>query len=229
MTTVAVAARPGRASIVSAHGEILEQVTRQRGQVGLEVEQLRAAVQHAKELKWGTDALQRQLRRAEKRDLFLAKVQGALEAGFTVMPNLTLHVLAVRTEKNPSRNIERSQPEIGVQRLPAGKGEYVSPEPCFESWEDEIGSGDSKRTVTLYRTTEHAPVDVPFVLMQTGLAEQLADAMSLRLFDEIGLVQDGQGDPFLVGRVLHPKPVRYEHRGVAFFLGWWFDPRVLSA
>ena len=83
--------------------------------------------------------------------------------------------------------------------------------------------------VTIYQTTEHAPVDVPHVLLKRDLADALHKALEEKLFDEIGIVQDTpKGDPVLVGRVLSPKARNWNREGVAFFIGWWFDPKVLN-
>lgn len=228
MTTSVVVATT-RPAMVAAHQDIATWIQERRRKISAELEESKQALATARARKWGTDALARQVRSIEKHDVFLAKVCGAIEAGYSIVPNFDLAALAVRTDKG-AYGMSESRPVIGAARLPAGQGEYVSPEPEMTSWQEEREWPDkSKRKVTIFQTTAHAPVDVPFALMKKDLADALHQAMQERLFDEIGIVRDApRGDPVLVGRITHPKSARWNYRGVTFFVGWWFDVNVLD-
>jgi hypothetical protein len=61
--------------------------------------------------------------------------------------------------------------------------------------------------------------------------QRTAQAMALKVFDEIGVATDTvrgrsgtRGDPVLIGRILNPNPNK---PALSVFLGWYFDPSVL--
>lgn len=232
MTTSVVVATT-QLALVAAHADIGTWIQERHRRLSAELEQSQAALATARARHWSTDALSRLVRGLEKHQVFLDKVKGAIEAGYTIVPNFNIDALAVRTDRpTPNYKSFESMPRVGAARLPAGVGEFVSPEPYIESWEIDRPRADGKGTykVTIYRTTGQAPVDVPFVLMKKDLADALHAAMVERVFDEIGIVRDTpKGDPVLVGRIRHPKTLnRWDNRGVTFFIGWWFDVRALE-
>ncbi len=226
----AIVAAHDRQSLTSAHRDVSMWVARRQEALEAEVREADAALKQARDRKWATASLANQARRLRSHQTFLAKVAGALDAGYTIMPNFDMTVLAVRTDKAVPSGQDRNVPSVGAVRLPIGQGQYVSPEPEFVSWQHtENLAGGKTREVTLYRATEHAPVDVPFVLVKAGLADRLNEALKSELFDEIGIVrQQPRRDPLLVGRILHPRARHWDRRAVAFFIGWWFDPRELE-
>jgi hypothetical protein len=238
MTTTLVAT--DRPSLDRAHQDVGRWVRERLDRVTLELQESRRALTVARERKWGTSALARVVRQQEQHEQFLLKVLAAVNAGFAIVPNFQITRLAVRTDREPEGLLTSIEhlPRVGAARLPVGRGKYVSPEPEFESWEEERtrkgGDGkDIKFTVTIYSTTAHAPVDIPLTLMKTELADALHEAMEARLFDEIGIVYDGpKRDPVLVGRVIHPKGTADRwgamSKGVTFFIAWWFQPSALD-
>jgi len=226
MTTAIVAV--DRPSLVKAHVDVASWVEQRLERNRVELREVEVSLTQARDRKWATTSIANQVRRLKAHETFLNKVRGAIEAGYTIIPNFDLTLLAVRTDKNAPRAEDRSVPTVAAVRLPAGHGEYVSPEPEFESWTiEETGPDNKKRNDTVYRATAHAPVDVPFVLIKQGLAERLHEAMKERLFDEIGIVEHRR-DPVLVGRILHPEARQWDRRGIAFFIGWWFNMQDLE-
>lgn len=225
-----------RSALVSAHAELAEHVARQRDATVAEHAEVQAACALATDRHWATSPIKRRLARLERHLTFLDKVAGAIRAGYSIVPNFDLDLLAVRIRQAGRYGWHRvnDRPTVGAERLPIGEGEYVSPEPEFESWrEDRLdASGKKIGTNVIFRSTKDAPVAVPFVLLKRELADALHAAMTERLFDEIGVVNDARtrkrADPVLVGRVLHPNVRPGDRRGLCFFIGWWFDRRVLE-
>lgn len=230
MTAVVTATT--RTALTSAHGDIQKWIRERLDRVTVELQAARAGFATAKERGHGTEAIARQLRRIEKHEAFLTKTLAAIAAGYTIVPNFNIEQIAVRTDKGTPSSTRTSTPTIGAARLPVGRGDFVAPEPEYISWEVETERPDkTKRTVRMYQATEHAPVDIPFVLVKKDLADALDTALREKLFDEIGIVRDTpRGDPVLVGRIRHPNAGRasWDNRGVTFFIGWWFDVRTLD-
>jgi hypothetical protein len=231
-----VVSRPDRPSILQAHSEVLAHVDARRADAAANLAELSQGMEHTQRGTFGSRALEAAVVRERRRLVFLDKVGLALRSGYTLMPNIGLTLLAVRTTRGVSGTLYEhcyggrpSELNVPAQALPPGEGAFVSPEPELKSWPETRGEGNDKHSVTVYQATEHAPVDVPITLVRQELAEALEHALDERLFDEIGIAQDSaKKDPLLIGRILHPKARSFDRRGVAFFLGWWFDPRALD-
>ena len=237
MTTALITAKPERQSILRAHDEVLGHVEARIAEGRAHLAELEGGAQHTERGTFGSKALESAMVRERKHLTFLDKVAAALRAGYTLMPNLNLTLLAVRTDRGVPTGLAeeryRGRPsalDIKARALPAGEGRYVSPEPELESWTEQRGTeGKDQHQVTVYQASAHAPVDVPIALVKPELAAALEDALRGKLFDEIGIVQDNaRRDPLLVGRILDPRARAYDRRGLSFFLGWWFNPAVLD-
>lgn len=222
-----------RPTLVGAHGNLEDWIGVKIAGLAAELVVSEAELDRAAERKWAVKPFERQIDRTRKHLAYLRKVKAALEAGYSIIPNLRLDLLAVRTNKHPKYLLQEveSRPEVEAQKLPIGDGAFVNPSPEYRHWQISRpnSSGTGTHHVTLYETTDHAPVDVPHVLLKRDLADALHKALEEKLFDEIGIVQDSpRGDPVLVGRVLSPKASGWNRDGVAFFIGWWFDPKTLE-
>lgn len=63
--------------------------------------------------------------------------------------------------------------------------------------------------------------DFPFLAVKPAVLAATQNAMALRVFDEIGTVQNSAGrDPIIVGRLLDP---RGNGRVSTFFIAWWLN------
>ena len=227
-TTLTATSKP---TLQTAHQEAATWIDRRLEVVRAEMKDVGAALNNAVERKWATAALERAHGKLVAHEAFLMKVQGAIRAGYSIVPNFNVRLLAVRTDRRVPQQELNGIPRVGARRLPAGAGQFVSPEPEFASWEREYQGKDGKQhSVTVYQATEHAPVDIPFVLAKGPLADALNQALEEKIFDEIGIVQDTpRGDPVLVGRIMHPRRMsRWDNAGVTFFIGWWLDLRTLE-
>jgi len=224
----------GPMALQSAHHDIGEWVGGKIGLANAELDEIEKAIATAIERKWATKDIKRRETALKKYKSFLEKIAGAVSAGYAIVPNFDMDVLAVRTNGQIPGAESTDRPRIGAAKLPIGKGEYVSPEPEMCSWQqDYTDCKGVAKTRTMFSVTANAPVAVPFVLMEKTLADVLHKAMQEKLFDEIGIVNARRkGDPVLVGRIHHPKhqSTRWwdNRKAVSFFIGWWFDTSALS-
>lgn len=234
MTGTALMTATDRPTLVSAHGNLEAWIDTKIAALAGELAEMATEHERALERKWAVKPFERQMDKTSKHLAYLRKVKAALAAGYSIIPNLRIDVLAVRVNKNPRHLMQEveERPSVSAEKLPIGDGTYVSPSPEYRSWQIERPNRNGQGThhVTIYETTDHAPVDIPHVLMKRDLADALHLALEQKLFDEIGIVRDTpRGDPVLVGRILSTKASGWNRDGVAFFIGWWFDPKVLEA
>jgi hypothetical protein len=217
------------------------------------LEQLRAALQEvetnlaqAKAAKWRTAPWQRQVVLAKGRVTYFEKVKAALAAGFCIIPNFPIEVIAIRTERSqPKKNaVQRVgwEPGVDVQVTdsPAsGAGRYVSPDAVIERSAITYTKKDSqgrevKETTHYAKAVEFQDLDFPLRVVRPQVIDDTARAMALKIFDEIGILpassrahsqQMPAGDPMVVGRVVRREGNR--NFAVSFLVTWWIDTRAL--
>jgi hypothetical protein len=191
---------------------------------GQEEEALRIAT----ERKWATAAYKRRISLLQRRRAFYEKIQQALEAGYVIVPNFEMNVFAIRTDASKPKQTTstRSWEEFRQQprMLAAGEGDYVNPLP--EVFQKQVGQGE--HTSVVYFPESFEDVDFPIALAKPALMERTAEAMAMKVFDEIGVAVDagsriarGKGDPIILGRIRNPRENR---PALTFFLAWYFDP-----
>jgi hypothetical protein len=224
------------ADVTTAQDQLRRWLAEKRLEVEGEVKELEQCLHVAAEGRMQTDAWRRRLKPVRLHLDFLDKVTMALDQGYLIIPNLPLNVFAVRVSENTEpegyqerKNWRPSAPEYGPEQLPAGRGVYVSPRPAMKrgSREEPEKTGG---TTTIYTAQVIAfkPVGFPVVAVRPEILTAAQRAMALRLFDEIGLVQDGgRHDPIVVGRINDWKRPRDKAKGVTCFIGWFFDTRSL--
>lgn len=197
-----------------------------------------ASLKIATDKHWSTAPFKRRIRQLEQRTVFLHKVYAAVEAGYVIIPNFAMNIFAIRTDETVpvtqaewwgqklSRNMTFT---AAAKRLPEGDGEYVSPTVQTEHSVEKVGDTTHHNYVTVDTFSD---VNYPIALARPELMQRTAQAMALKLFDEIGVAVDSsriggrwrRGDPVIIGRVLNSNRNRPD---VSFFLGWYFDPSVL--
>jgi len=65
-----------------------------------------------------------------------------------------------------------------------------------------------------------------YVIAKPALMSKTAEAMALKIFDEIGVAVDTKGrksDPVIIGRIKNPR----QRPDLSFFIGWFFNPADL--
>jgi hypothetical protein len=181
---------------------------------------------------WKLHGLESAMNRAARRITYYGKVKGAVDAGYLIVPNFPVTVLAVRVRGvRPRRQVESEQEGAWVfntkpQLLPAGEGHYVDDRMVTsdQSYQEPDAKGGSRR-VDRYITEDFDEPDFPFTLMKPAVLAATERAMALHLFDTIGMVENRSGrDPIMVGQLLDP---RGGDRRCTFFIAWWLNTRGL--
>lgn len=182
-----------------------------------------------------TDAFTRQVNKAKQEIVYYQKLVTALEAGYLIIPNLPMSLFAVRTKRvNPSGEAYHGAwnvPDVRPQALPQGEGRYVSPRPTVSSRKETEWNEQQKKDVevTLYEAADFREISFPVALVKPSILEATKHALALKLFDEVGIVnnQEPKADPIVVGRIRHPQWRNWNQRQTTFFIAWWLNTRSL--
>jgi hypothetical protein len=194
------------------------------------------AIEDARKHKWNISPMQTVVRRTIKMIQYYEKVLAALSAGYVVMPPIDCEVFAVRINDAArlpnggetsclSNRIGSQVSEVETNSPPAGDGWYVSPE-VIVGWHEEerTGSNQSPYKVRV-EWPEEFDDEVPFPLMMAKPVVMSATqcAMERRIFDDIAISPSRTGmkrDPIILGRIRHPKSVRWNQRRLNFVIAW---------
>lgn len=206
-----------------------------------EAEELDGALSEAAEHGWKTATLEGQHRRALQRKLFYEKCLIATRAGFTVIPDIPIDVFAIRTSRTaPRRNEQRAEasnytpharvPDEAPQILPPGEGNYQDPRPFVENDRDTYRD-DKGKEVFVHRqwATEFDSIEFPVIAAVPYVMNATQKAMSLRVFDQIGISPQGSvraADPLIIGQILGHRH-GYQRKTVSFLIAWHLDLRTL--
>lgn len=216
--------------------------------LGRELAEARQCRAQAKHAKWASGPWERAAVKLRKQMIYYAKVKAAIAAGYVIVPNFEAEVIAVKVAGNPRlktgrypSDVNDAQPEL---TLGPGQGRYVD--------ETLPATDDSYRAMTppgkegnwIRQATSGGwrgydeEIDFPITMVKPVVLDATHRAMSLKIFDTIGVVnQDGstdsrarrRSDPLVVGQVIDgSQPKRYgTPKRVTFFIAWWLDTRML--
>ena len=180
---------------------------------------------------WKLRGLRAAIRRTVQRIVYYQKMQEAVGAGFLLVPNFPVTVLAVRVKGARMRQVESewagsNKFDAKPEMLPAGEGRYVDDHVFHtdESYDTADGKGGTEH-VQRYVSSDYAAPDFPFAMVKPAVLQRTQAAMALRIFDTIGMVENSSGrDPIMVGQLIDP---RGNDRRTTFFLAWWLNTRDL--
>jgi hypothetical protein len=225
--TTLVALSP--ADMVPAQADLLTWCDRKLQALEVEAAELDLQNKLAIENGWKTSVVVNNLNRTARRITYYGKIKAALQAGYLLVPNMPIDVLAVRVKrtKPPEQRADSSWHHFTAkpQQLPAGEGRYVDETLTEQQVPYTTEENGKEVRKTLYVSDEFDEVDFPMHVMKPVILEAAARAMALRIFDQIGVVQNERsGDPILVGQLLDPRGNR---RRTTFFIAWWIDVRTL--
>ncbi|HVQ14730.1 MAG TPA: hypothetical protein VMS40_14110, partial [Vicinamibacterales bacterium] len=175
---------------------------------------------------WKLSGLQASIRRAEKRIAYYGKVKDAVDAGYLIVPNFPVTVLAVRVDRaqQPQETSDShwssfsAKPEL----LPSGEGRYVDELVVKEDHSYTVKDDVGTKKIQHYISGAYEEPDFPFRAVKPAVLAAAERAMALRIFDQIGMVRNGSPgrDPIIVGQLLDP---RGNDRRTTFFIAWWLN------
>lgn len=210
--------------------------------VEAEVRDMNAAINEARNNNWKTDALTRARNRAVSLETYYFKMLMAVEAGYTMIPEFPIDIFAIRVTRanvraaNGEATGSWSWPRINNERpdrAPAGAGEYKNPSQMVRHYEWKTKDSEGKEVV--HRTTSAAAwqdeVVFPMIAARPAVMSATAEAMALKVFDQVGVclpVQQtrdgralatwGKGDPLILGQILHERASGL--KVVSFIIAW---------
>jgi hypothetical protein len=206
---------------------------------GKELAELKQNLAHAESAKIRTTGWKTQIRKSERKITYYQKVLAAVGAGYCIIPDFPIDIFAIRTdrespkpgyvshlrpwnERRPTRLENRVSDDLG---LPAGVGEYVSPDVTASILEEKKETDESNpKTIFKCVAGDYLDVSFPLRVAKPVIMEALSMAMKQKLFDSIGVLPARpRPDPMLVGRILGPGR---QHR-LHFLIAWWIDSRTL--
>jgi len=243
-STVHLAAR-NSGEIEAAKQYMVAWFTRKVGEITEELTIADAAAKYAKEHKWNHAALDGQASRIRKRLGFYEKVLAAIQAGYTIIPDIPIDLFAIRVKREtPNSEMvtvrattdwEKRQnylpAEEDSQRLPVGEGRYENPTHSSRSVErhTEREVIDGKETALIKKVWAIAfdEMEFPIIAAHPAIMNATQEAMSLRIFDQIGVSPQGRrrGDPLIIGQVCLRQG--WSTKTISFLIGWNINLRTL--
>lgn len=220
----------------SARGNLEEWLQQKLGAIDEESAELERAIESASSAPFDASvasALKSQLNRATRRRAFYWKVLAAVQAGYAIIPNFPLELFAVRvTKERPTKweegiNRKPDLPDEEPANAAAGEGEYKSPRQFVrETKTKERDSEGNEYTRYFIQATDYMDVQFPVVAARAEVLDATAEAMALKVFDQIGICPpQRKGDPLIVGQVRLGG--RYSEKLVSFIIAWHLDLRTL--
>jgi hypothetical protein len=211
-----------------------------------EVSELERARDEAKLHKWRTSAYNNAISKANSRLRYYIKIEAAVKAGYTIVPNFPVDVFAIRVRRpnvvTPNQvgssyggkaDYLAEPPDVAE----LGTGKYVSPKPSGYHTTDETKSSDGKITKRdKFVSMSLQPPEFPFSVAVPEVMSATAEAMALRVFDQIGICPQtskrGKGDPLIIGQVILETGSMYRQnrdhkKPVSFLIAWHLDLRTL--
>jgi hypothetical protein len=226
--TTLVALTP--ADMLPAQTELLAWCDRKIAAVQTELTELEANLEMAAAGGLKLRGISAAVNRTAKRIVYYEKLKAAVEAGYVIVPNFPVNIFAVRVQRNKQRETtdtyaSSSKFEAKPELLPAGEGRYVD-DRVFTRDKSYTETIDGKeRRVHHHESADYDVVDFPVTLVKPAVMSATDRAMALKLFDQMGLVENASGrDPIVVGQLLDP---RGNGRRVTFFVAWWLDTATL--
>jgi hypothetical protein len=197
----------------------------------------------AKKRKWATEPFKRIVALATKKGQYYEKIRAALEAGYTIIPDMPMDIFAIRTtKKSPSKNYATTSTQYGggaspndqVSNSPAlGTGKFVSPQAFIQTraYEKKDDKGNITPMEKAWATEFDEAIDFPFKMAKPSVLNATAKALGQKFFDEIGGAPSRQqarkGDPMVIGRIFYGGKNPWQQKGISFLVTWFIDSKDL--
>lgn len=207
------------------------------GSIDAEIIELEAQLESARKHKWKTSTFQGILQRARQKRLYYGKILAASEAGFTIVPNMDVDVFAIRVKRDypkakdavSAAETYHPSPRIDDEvedQIPSGEGRYVSPSQTITTQHDKTINA---KGIELKRTTvsavDFAEIEFPLAVAHSVVMDATARALAMKIFDRVGMVRNGYGDPIVLGQITRKQG--WQLKTASFLIAWYLDPRTL--
>lgn len=209
--------------------------------ISQEYTELRAAADIAIKNKWASKALVGQANRAMQKKVYYDKLLAAIDAGFTVVPNMPCDQFAIRVKRiSPNQPMIEGQkttgnwvstpelPDEKEQHLPQGEGRYESPSQRVHTELKSVFNEKGEVVKSkLAWPVDFADIEFPLMAAVPVVMTATQAAMALKLFDRIGLVPQSirRGDPIVLGQIV--RKVGWSEKVTSFLIAWHLDMRTL--
>ena len=227
--------------MVAAKAGIQAWLERKLQSIEDEIVSLQAVHDSAVKHKWKSSTFKGQLQREKQKQLYYGKLLAACNAGFVIVPNMDVDVFAIRVKRtntraksafNKATGYAPSAPRIDdetEERLPVGEGRYESPEQKVDTlrWDEKNEKNEIVHKVKSY-AVDFAELEFPLAVAHPLVMDATARAMSMKIFDRIGIVRNRQqtsGDPIVLGQVT--RKIGWQLKTASFLIAWYLDPRTL--
>lgn len=209
-------------------------------EIDTELAEMSAAYQVAKSRKWSSQPLANQVSRIRKRKTYYDKLLGAVNAGYTIVPNMPCDVFVIRTNRATPQARELvsshqySVPEladIDPPMLPAGEGHHESPQQrnYVTSFQQPMTDGTQQTRYRRVGVRMYQGIEFPLAVAHPVVMSATDHAMKKLIFDRIGIVPQGtmrrQADPIVLGQIMTKSG--YHTKIASFLIAWHLDLRSL--
>jgi hypothetical protein len=212
----------------AARTGLIDWLRRKLVAIDKDVEDYQASLDQAIKNKWNKAGLRKAVNQAISQRTFYEKVLTAVEAGYTIIPEFPIDVFAIRVDRDfatePNQVSRYGKPDVPLESadiLPEGDGDYVSNVPKARSWQETRTNAIGDK-YTLYHLDSDELQDVAFPVRaaRVEVMSATAEAMALRVFDQIGICPaTKKADPLIIGQVLMPMK-NYTQKMVSFLIAW---------
>jgi hypothetical protein len=201
-------------------------------------EVLDAAIKH----KWKSSTFKGQIAREKQKRMYYQKLLDAVNAGFTIVPNMDCNTFAIRTRRtwpkwNGNEGTSTSGyhvaspgiPDEEEERLPSGQGHYESVDQKYDERKWKTSEGGKE----IYHVRQNChgfdQIEFPLAIAHPVVMNTVARAMAMKIFDKIGIVPTShrrlKGDPIVLGQITRKEG--YSAKTASFLIAWYLDPRTL--
>lgn len=225
MSTHLVALTPGQ--LTAQQTRLVEWMDGRIQRAEAELADATAVLSAAEQAGFNLEPHRRMVRKARTRAAYYRKLRGALAAGYIIVPNFPLDLLAVRTDEAAPRRKTGHQWSTFDQpgkALKPGEGRYVSPLPYRSSYVEKNKEGKEVRHY--FPSSFDQTIDFPLDVARPEVMDATRQAMALELFDQVGVARNNAaaGDPIVCGVIRDPTR---RGRQVTFFVAWCLNPEDL--
>lgn len=227
--------------MAESNAEIKEFLVAKIAALSEEHKDLQDALQVASDSGWGTVRLQRETSKLASSVLYYEKLVAALDAGFTIVPNMPCDQFAIRVKRGQLRvkaetrisEYGKNTPFIAEETedadLPPGEGRYESPaQRVSTNVTNDTNEKGKLITTTTVSPTSWGSIDFPLAAAVPAVMSATQAAMSLKLFDRIAIVPQSvrrNADPIILGQIARKNGSQV--RVTSFLIAWHLDFRTL--